>query len=103
MRFLTKAFKHSQSSSNTFSAEVPKNAILFYGIDPESYAERWHFAGAIRARPSPYHDFVTTTGKVEYDSTQNTLRFQFSYADDDISGCVLDFWFSQDGFETLDS
>ncbi|MCK5239342.1 MAG: hypothetical protein KAR33_07345 [Candidatus Thorarchaeota archaeon] len=103
MRFLAKAFKHSRSSSNTFAAEVPKNAILFYGINPETYAERWYLAGAIRARPSPYHDFVTTTGEVEYDSTRNTLRFQFLYTNDDISECVLDFWFSQDGFETSDS
>jgi len=103
MRFLAKAFKHDRSSSDMFAAEVSRNAILFYGIDPEVYAEKWYPAGAIRARPSPYHDYVTTTGEVEYDASRNTLKFQFLYADDDISECVLEFWFSQDGFEPLDS
>lgn len=103
MRFLAKTLKRHDSSSNTFAAEVPNNAILFYGINPETYAERWYLAGAIRARPSPYHNFVTTTGEVKYDSTRNTLSFQFQYTDDDVSECVLDFWFSQDGFNNSDS
>lgn len=102
MRFLAKTFKHNRIP-NSYAAYVPKNTILFYGVDPKEYADRWHLAGAIRVRLSPYKDFTQTPGDVGHYASRNTLRIQFLHNGDDISGRILEFWISQERFETSDS